>query len=170
LIVKDATGVKYLLKFDPTDEPPELETGNHVIVNRLLWACGYNVAEDRIVYLRSEDLVLAPDATVKDLTAGDQRRLDRPELERDLREGPPRDPTAGSRALASRWIDGVTLGGHPAEGGARRRSERPDPARAAPRPAGRVPDLRVGRLGRRDRGPSTSMPGSPTRGSQPATT
>jgi hypothetical protein len=115
LIIKDATGVKYLLKFDPTDEPPELETGNHVIVNRLLWACGYHVAEDRIVYLRSEDLVLARDATVKDLTAGDQRRLDRAELERDLARVR-HEPDGRIRALASRWIDGVTLGGHPAEG------------------------------------------------------
>jgi hypothetical protein len=114
-IVKDASGVKYLLKFEPADELPELETGNHVVVNRLLWACGYNVAEDRIVYLRPEDLVLAPDATVKDLAAGDQRKLDRAELERDLAMVH-HEPDGRIRALASRWIDGVTLGGHPGEG------------------------------------------------------
>jgi hypothetical protein len=114
-LVKDASGVKYMLKFEPADQPPELETGNHVVVNRLLWACGYNVAEDRIVYLRPEDLVLAPDATVKNLAADNQRRLDRAELERDL--ATIRHETDGRiRALASRWIDGVTLGGHPAEG------------------------------------------------------
>jgi hypothetical protein len=114
-IVKDASGAKYLLKFDPTDEPPELESGNHVVVNRLLWACGYNVAEDRIVYLRPEDLVLAPDATVKNLEGESLRRLERAELERDL--AAVRHETDGRiRALASRWIDGVTLGGHPAEG------------------------------------------------------
>ncbi len=115
LIIKDASGVKYLLKFDPTDEPPELESGNHVVVNRLVWACGYNVAEDRIVYLRPEDLVLAPDATVKNLAGDSQRRLDRAELEHSL-ERVRHEPDGRIRALASRWIDGVTLGGHPAEG------------------------------------------------------
>ncbi len=114
-LVKDASGVKYMLKFDAADAPPELETGNHVVVNRLLWASGYNVAEDLIVYLRPEDLVLAPDATVKNLAADDQRRLDRAELERDLKMVH-HEPDGRIRALASRWIDGVTLGGHPAEG------------------------------------------------------
>jgi hypothetical protein len=114
-IIKDASGVKYMLKFEPHDQPPELETGSHVVVNRLLWACGYNVAEDRIVYLRPEDLVLAPDASVKNLDGDNLRRLGRAELERDL--ATVRHGTDGRiRALASRWIDGITLGGHPAEG------------------------------------------------------
>jgi hypothetical protein len=114
-IVKDGTGVKYLLKFDETSEPPELDTGNHVVVNRLLWACGYNVAEDRIVYLRPEDLVLAPDATVKNVAADDQQRLDRPQFERYLAMVR-HEPDGRIRTLVSRWIDGVTLGGHPGEG------------------------------------------------------
>jgi hypothetical protein len=114
-IVKDTSGVKYLLKFDQTDEPSELETGNHVVVNRLMWACGYNVAEDRVVYVRPEDLVLAPDATVRDVAAGDERRLDRAELARDLALVR-HEPDGRIRTLVSRWIEGVTLGGHPAEG------------------------------------------------------
>jgi hypothetical protein len=85
------------------------------VVNRLLWACGYNVAEDSIAYLRPEDLVLAPDATVKDQTAGNQRKLGRAELERDL-AAVRHEPDGRIRVLASRCIDGVTLGGHPAEG------------------------------------------------------
>src|SRR4051812_15791038 len=114
-IITDAAGTKYLLKFDQRDAPPELDTGNHVVVNRLLWACGYNVAEDRIVYLRAEDLVLAPDATVKNVAANDEQRLDRATLERDL-EGVRHEPDGRIRTLVSRWIDGVTLGGHPVEG------------------------------------------------------
>lgn len=114
-IVKDAAGVKYLLKFEPANQAPELESGNHVVVNRLLWACGYNVAEDRIVYLRPEDLILAPDATVKNVAADDQRRLGRAELERDVATVR-HEPDGRIRVLASRWIDGVTLGGHPGEG------------------------------------------------------
>ena len=114
-IIKDARGVKYMLKFDGATDPPELETGTHVAVNRLLWACGYNVPEDHIVYLSEQDLVLAPDAAVKDRDGSSLRPLRRAELERDLaavRHG----PDGRIRALASRWIDGTTLGGHPGEG------------------------------------------------------
>ena len=114
-IVKDANGAKYMLKFDAADAPPEIETGTHVVVNRLLWACGYNVAEDHVVYVRPEDLILAADASVKDLTGGSVRRLDRAELDRRL--ATVRHELDGRiRGLASRWIDGVTLGGHPGEG------------------------------------------------------
>ncbi len=114
-IIKDASGVKYMLKFDAADAPPEIETGTHVVVNRLLWACGYNVAEDHVVYLRPEDLVLAADATVKDLTGGTERRLVRADVDRALAIVR-HEPDGRIRALASRWIDGVTLGGHPSEG------------------------------------------------------
>jgi len=114
-ILKDASGVKYMIKFDGADAPPELETGTHVTVNRLLWACGYNVPEDQVVYLRPEDLVLAADATVKDLTGADTGRLDRAELDRQLALVR-HEPDGRIRALASRWIDGTTIGGHPAEG------------------------------------------------------
>jgi hypothetical protein len=115
LLLKDASGVKYMIKFDIVEAPAELETGTHVAVNRLLWACGYNVPEDQIVYLRPADLVLAADATVKDLTGADVRRLDRAELVRQL-ERVRHEPDGRIRAMASRWIDGTTLGGHPGEG------------------------------------------------------
>ena len=114
-IVKDTSGAKYMLKFDAGDAPPEIETGTHVVVNRLLWACGYNVPEDHVVYLRPDDLVLASDATMKDLTGGNVRRLDRAELDR-LLAAVRHDSDGRIRALASRWLDGVTLGGHPGEG------------------------------------------------------
>ena len=54
-------GERYMLKFDAPDAP-ELESGTHVVVNRLLWACGYHVAEDQIVFFSERDLVLAPGA------------------------------------------------------------------------------------------------------------
>ena len=114
-IIKDSVGHKYMLKFDESPDPPEIQTGTHVAVNRLLWASGYNVAEDQIVYLRAEDLVLAPDAKVKDLTNRNVRALDRAELMRDFARID-QDHNGEIRALASRWIDGTTIGGHPAEG------------------------------------------------------
>jgi len=113
-IIKDARGVKYLLKFDGR-EFPEVETGMHVIVNRLLWACGYNVPEDEIVYFRREDLVVAPDAVIKKPYGGDKGKLTDAEVDRELALV---EHTADGqiRALASRWLDGKPLGGHPAEG------------------------------------------------------
>jgi len=104
-----------MIKFDATADPRELQTGTHVAVNRLLWACGYNVAEDQIVYVRPEELVLAPDADVKDFTGASVRRLDRAELDRDLAHVW-REPDGRIRSMASRWIDGETLGGHPGQG------------------------------------------------------
>ena len=116
LIVTDAQHIKYLVKFDGLADPPELETGTHVIVNRILWACGYNVAEDQIVYLRASDLVVAPDAVVKDQNGAVVGPLDRRTLEEDLRERVHVDPDGRIRALASRWIEGKVLGGPPSEG------------------------------------------------------
>ena len=104
LMVLDARGVKFMLKFDGPGEH-ELESGTHVVVNRLLWACGYHVAEDRVVYFRTEDLVLGHSKhgpTQAELA--DQ--LAAIEHERD----------GSIRALASRWLDGTPLGSPPREG------------------------------------------------------
>jgi len=112
-IVRDARGEKFLIKFDPAGYP-EQETATHVIVDRILWACGYNTTEDFIVHLRRDDLTLAPDATFTDIF-GDKHRLDAELVEQKLRLVE-RMADGRYRALASRWIDGKTLGGHPAEG------------------------------------------------------
>lgn len=114
-IIKDASGAKYMLKFEDASQAAELETGAHMVVNRLLWACGYNVAEDHVVHLRPDDLTAAPDAAVTDVTGEHVRRLDRAEIDRQLARVR-HEPDGRIRALASRWLDGVTLGGHPAEG------------------------------------------------------
>jgi hypothetical protein len=112
-VITDARGVKFLLKFDPLGMP-EQETATHVIVGKLLWACGYNVTEDYVVYFRPGDLVLAPDAVIKDADGG-KRKLDAATLARRLAEVE-HDPDGRIRGMASRWLDGKPLGGHPAEG------------------------------------------------------
>ena len=55
--VATPAAVCYLLKFDRPDDP-DAETAADVVLQRLLWAAGYHTPEDRIVYLRAEDLVL----------------------------------------------------------------------------------------------------------------
>lgn len=113
-VVKDARGIKYMVKFDDKGYP-DIETGTHVIVNRLLWAAGYNVAEDDICYVRESDFAIAPDAVHKRLDGSIDGKLDREELHRELGTVE-HQPDGRMRVLVSRWIDGTTLGGHPAEG------------------------------------------------------
>jgi hypothetical protein len=116
LIATDARGVKYLVKFDTRGMPPEVETGTHVIVNRLLWAAGFNVPEDQVVYLREEDLQLAPDAAARDLEGRALHKLDAGLLHQDLVQNVTIEPDGRIRAMASRWIDGTVLGGHRRKG------------------------------------------------------
>jgi hypothetical protein len=112
--ITDARGEKFVLKFD-TQSFAEQETGAHVIAEKLLWACGFNVTEDYIVYFRDDDLVLANNAYIKESAVGERRPLDRAELERRLAKIE-RRPDGTYRGLASRWLAGKPLGGHPAEG------------------------------------------------------
>jgi hypothetical protein len=105
LIVYDARGDRYLLKFDPG--APEAESAANVVLQRLLWAAGYNVPEDSIVYFERRDLVLAPDAGV----AGGERAL----TERDVDVALARVPRVPGerlfRALASKYLPGQPVGG-----------------------------------------------------------
>lgn len=108
-IVTDARGVKYGIGFD-MPELPEAETGTAVVVNRLLWAFGYNVPDDRIAYVRADELVVAPDATIKDSQGRKLRRLERDEVDRQLAKVA-HAPDGSMRVLASRWLGGESLGG-----------------------------------------------------------
>src|ERR1043166_7522268 len=56
-VIEDARGEKFLLKFDAPGYE-EQETAPHIIVGKILWACGFNVTEDFLVHLRHEDLVI----------------------------------------------------------------------------------------------------------------
>ena len=108
-IITDARGVKYGLGFD-MPAWPELETGTAVVVNRLLWAFGYNVPDDRIAYVRPEELVVADDAEIVDSQGRHLRHLDRAEVDRQL-EGVWHMRDGRIRVLASRWLPGESLGG-----------------------------------------------------------
>ncbi|HET7504543.1 MAG TPA: hypothetical protein VFK02_26155 [Kofleriaceae bacterium] len=112
-VIADARGEKFLLKFDAPGYP-EQETATHVIVGKILWACGFNVSEDFVVHLVPDDLVVARDATLTD-KFDDKHPLDRAEVDRRLATIA-RTADGRLRALASRWIAGKVLGGHPAEG------------------------------------------------------
>jgi hypothetical protein len=113
-IVRDSRGERYLLKFDDPNFP-EIETGTDVVVDRLLWALGYNVPEDQIVYFRPDELVLGPDAHIQDRFGKRHGDLDRAGVDERL-ANVAHEPDGRIRALASRWLEGTPLGGHPTRG------------------------------------------------------
>jgi hypothetical protein len=107
-IMKDSRGVKYVMKFDEKAFPV-IETATDVVVQRLLWAIGYYVPEDSVFYFRREDLLLAADAAIKDVFGNS-----RPMTERDLAGKlalVSRNPDGRYRALASKFLPGVPIGG-----------------------------------------------------------
>jgi len=112
-IVEDARGVKYLLKFDERDFP-ETETSTDAVAQRLLWAAGYQVPEDYVISLRRGDLVIARDAMIVSPT-GDHDRMTRSFVDLQLARIAI-DKDGSFRALASRYLEGAPLGGHPPDG------------------------------------------------------
>lgn len=112
-VIRDTRGAKYLLKFD-VPGAPEMETAADVIANRLLWAAGYNVPEDSLAEIRRQDLVVSPEAVVKD-EFGAVRPLTGAEVDRLLNRV---EAGAGGRlrVLLSRYLDGEVLGGFSSEG------------------------------------------------------
>ncbi len=112
-VMKDARGDKYLLKFDQK-RGPEIETSADVIGQRLLWACGYNVPEDWVVYFRREELVIADDATKKDVF-GDKEPMTAADLEAGLAKVDV-GPDGTYRGLVSKYIDGIPIGPYSREG------------------------------------------------------
>ncbi len=109
LIVEDARGDRYLLKFD-TVEAPELETGAEIVVQRLLWAAGYHVPENQIVEFERSDLVVPQDAEYGDgvLTDG--------QLDDVLKHAARTVDGRRWRALASKFLPGKPVGGYAMEG------------------------------------------------------
>jgi hypothetical protein len=112
-VVEDALHDKFILKFD-RPERPEMETGAHVIVQRIMWACGYNVPEDYLGYLRRDDLQLSPTASVKD-ELGNKARLLKDRVDKSL-ETVFKTQDGQYRVLVSRFIPGVPIGPYAREG------------------------------------------------------
>ncbi len=107
-IATDARGVKFVLKFEQAGIA-EMETAADAVVARLLWAAGYNVASDHVVYFKRGDLVVGKDAYTKN-KAGDKVPIDAAYLDEKLQRMP-RGADGRMRALASMFIEGKVLGG-----------------------------------------------------------
>ncbi len=112
-IAEDTRGVKFILKFDRKTKP-EIETATDAICSRLMWAMGYNVPSNHVIYFRREDLKIAPDAYTR--VSGKKLPLDAAVLDRKL-AGVTRESDGETiRGLASIFVEGKTLGGAPRTG------------------------------------------------------
>jgi hypothetical protein len=113
VVVEDAQKRTFLLKWD-RPENPEMQTGNSVVGNRIVWAFGYHVPRDYLIDLRVDEIVIPEDATAKD-AMGDKLPYTREHLDDALKSGPP--PRGGVyRTSASEYLDGKPIGGWANEG------------------------------------------------------
>jgi hypothetical protein len=109
----DATGRRFLVKFD-TRANPEQQTSASVIVGRCLWALGYNVPRDHVFVFRREELGIAPDARIADALRR-KRPLRAADLDAVLLTAP-RTADGAYRASSSELLEGVPRGGLRPEG------------------------------------------------------
>jgi hypothetical protein len=117
--VVDATGRKFMLKFDPAGHLG-LATGGEMIGYRFFHAAGYYVPGAFHADVREEDLALDPKATFK-LYSVQKRPLTRARVHAQL-GGVARLPDGRLRAIAVPWVEN-TIGGFDLKG---RRNDDPN--------------------------------------------
>ena len=107
-IAEDSRGVKFLLKFEQPNIL-EMENAADAVVARLLWAAGYNLPADHVVYFKPGDIKVAKDAYTKSPT-DEKQPIDEAFVAAQLKRIPV-GPDGRMRALASLFIEGKVLGG-----------------------------------------------------------
>ena len=130
--VKDSTGQRWFLKFDPPGYRA-MSTGTEVAVTKLMWALGYNVPENHIAYLQREQLVIGEGA--KFTPPGRNPRPMRNSDIDNLLKRANREQDGSYRVVASKALPGKPVGPravrrHPA-GRSERHRGAPGSARAA---------------------------------------
>ncbi len=105
--IKDPRGDRYIIKFDPKDNP-EMSTSAEVISSKLFYAMGYNTAENTLVDFNAERLKVDPEAKIVD-RLGKKRRMTESDLESIL-ESVAQQPDGTYRAVASKFLDGIPKG------------------------------------------------------------
>jgi hypothetical protein len=111
--ITDTRGRRYFVKFDPPGEP-ELGTGAEAVVTRLFHALGYFVPQANVLTLRREDLVVAKDATVRQI-GGSRRPMRTSDLD-DVLQRAERNPDGTYRVIVAEALPGAPLGGFKYEG------------------------------------------------------
>ncbi|HPF36574.1 MAG TPA: hypothetical protein PLH84_14200 [Candidatus Krumholzibacteria bacterium] len=108
-VFRDARGAAYICKFDKEGEP-SVSTAAGAVAARLFWALGYHVPDNRVVTFARDELLVAPDATVKN-SVGEKRPLTRADVDAMLAGLPQALADGRYRALVSRFLDGIPRGG-----------------------------------------------------------
>jgi hypothetical protein len=106
--VKDSTGQRWFLKFDPPGYRA-MATGTEVVVTKLMWALGYNVPENHVAYMRRDQLTVGEGA--KFTPAGRKARAMRLDDLDNLLERASREPDGSYRIVASKALPASRSGG-----------------------------------------------------------
>jgi len=107
LQLKDSTGQRYFVKFDPPANP-EMASAAEVISTKLLHALGYHVPENYIATLHREDLIIGEGARLKG-PDGQETPLTPNDLDTVLQQAA-RRPDGSYRIMASRALEGIPVG------------------------------------------------------------
>jgi hypothetical protein len=122
--VEDATGQRWIFKFDPPDFW-ELSSGAEVVATNLFWAAGYYTPENYVHYFDPADLTLEDDPEdplevefVEDSVVVEystnpqegQRELTMAVFARDVLDRYPRNQAGEIRAMASKFLEGIPKG------------------------------------------------------------
>jgi hypothetical protein len=105
--VVDGAGEHWFLKFDPPGYRG-MATGTEVTVTKLMWALGYHVPENRIAFVRREQLVVGAGAALSTADGG-ARPLRRSDIDA-LLERVSREQDGSYRVVASRRLPGTPVG------------------------------------------------------------
>jgi hypothetical protein len=111
LMVKDATGQAYLVKFDSVNYP-NLQSGAEVISTKILYASGYNVPENYIGYIDPKALQIGKDVKTEDRKTGLERPLTQDDVD-EMFQRVARRPDGRVRVLASKILPGKSKGPFP---------------------------------------------------------
>jgi hypothetical protein len=108
MMLKDANGQSYLVKFDEANYPNQL-SGAEIISTKILYAAGYNVPENYIAYLDPKNLKIGDDVEIADSDTKQKRPLSQEDLDRMLR-GAARAADGRYRVMASKVLPGTPKG------------------------------------------------------------
>ena len=105
--IKDASKRYFLLKFDSKGND-EMGSGAEAVVTKVLYAAGYNVPRNSVVYFDPGQLQIGPKARVPD-GGGGKRPMTPKDLQKILDHIAPQ-PDGTLRCLASRFLTGKPVG------------------------------------------------------------
>jgi len=106
-LIEDTLGQRFILKFDPVDNP-EIASTAEMVSSRLYHAFGFNVAEAYLVTLRKDRLVIGEGAVFTN-AVGRRTLIDQVDIDHWMSNAP-RSPDGTYRALASKFVPGEGVG------------------------------------------------------------